>query len=182
MTTARTTTKTAAPKTPAAFGGQAANDAKQTLEANVQAAQEVAAKTVDQAVALTKEQVEKVSKQAFQTYDDLTAFNKDTVEAVVASSQILAKGFETVSKTWVAFAQSSMEQSVSAAKALMTVKTLREAMDLQAEFARTSFDTLVAETTKVSELSVKVANEAIEPISARVNAAVEKFGKAKLAA
>lgn len=174
MTTARTTTKTAAPK--------AANDAKQTLEANVQAAQEVAAKTVDQAVALTKEQVEKVSKQAFQTYDDLTAFNKDTVEAVVASSQILAKGFETVSKTWVAFAQSSMEQSVSAAKALLTVKTLREAMDLQAEFARTSFDTLVAETTKVSELSVKVANEAIEPISARVNAAVEKFGKAKLAA
>ncbi|HYC03179.1 MAG TPA: phasin family protein [Azospirillaceae bacterium] len=178
MTTVRTTAKTTAPKT----ADQVATDAKQTLEANVQAAQEVAAKTVDQAVALTKEQVEKVSKQAFQTYDELTAFNKGTVEAVVASSQILAKGFETVSKTWVAFAQSSMEQSVSAAKALMTVKTLREAMDLQAEFARTSFDTLVAETTKVSELSVKVANEAIEPISARVNAAVEKFGKAKLAA
>ncbi|HYE49246.1 MAG TPA: phasin family protein [Azospirillaceae bacterium] len=161
---------------------QTATDAKQTIEAGVQAAQEVATKNLEQAVAMTKEQVEKVSKQAFQTYDELTSFNKETVDAVIASSQILAKGFETVSKTWVAFAQSSMEQSVSAAKALLTVKTLREAVDLQSEFARTSFDTLVAEATKVSELSVKVANEAIEPISARVNAAVEKFGKAKLAA
>ena len=62
-------------------------------------------------------------------------------------------------------------------QALLAARTLREAVDVQTDWAKTSFDKVVAESTKLSEISVKVANEAAEPINARFNAAIEKLLK-----
>lgn len=124
-----------------------------------------------------QEQAEKVGQQLFQGYDDLASFNKQNVDAIVQSSTVVAKGAEEVSKTVAAFAQSSLEQGVAAGKALMGAKTLKDIIDLQAGFAKQSFDAFMAESSKLSELSVKVTNEALAPINARVNATVEKFGK-----
>lgn len=137
------------------------------------------ARNYEHAIAFTKEQVEKVSQNAFKTYEELTALNKDTVDALVQSSSVVAKGVESLSRAFLAFAQTSLEHSVSTAKALLAVKTLREAVDLQSEFAKSSFDSLVAEATKASELSVKVANEAIQPLSSHVNTVVSKLSKKK---
>ncbi len=134
-----------------------------------------------QAVAYTKEKVEKMSKQVFATFEDVVGFQKENVEAFVASSTILTKGFETLSKEIAAFTQAQYEQSVATTKALFAVKSVKELVDLQTEFAKTSFDALVAEATKVSEAGIKVANEAAEPITARVNATVEKLSKLKAA-
>lgn len=136
---------------------------------------------VDQAIANTKQKVEKMSKQVFSTFEDVAGFQKDNVEAIVASSTILTKGFEALTKEFVAFTQAQYEQSVTATKAIMAVKSVKELVDLQTEFAKTSFDALVAEATKVSETSMKVANEAAQPITARVNATVEKLSKLKAA-
>lgn len=177
-----TTTASRAKKVVADTAVETGAAAQQAAETTVAAAQDAVTKNYEQAVALTKEQVEKASKKAFEAYEELTSFNKETVDALVQSSTVLAKGLENLSKSFVAYAQSSLESSVAATKALLAVKTLREAVDLQSEFAKTSFDTLVSEATKTSELSVKLANEAIEPISARVNAVVTKFGKPRLAA
>lgn len=142
---------------------------------------ETPAKPVDQAIAQTKEKVEKMSKQVFATFEDVVGFQKDNVEAFVASSTILTKGFEALSKELAAFTQAQYEQSVATTKALFAVKSVKELVDLQTEFAKSSFDALVAEATKVSETGFKVANEAAEPITARVNAAVEKLSKLKAA-
>jgi phasin family protein len=57
---------------------------------------------------------------------------------------------------------------------LRCAKTLCEAVDVQTDFAKTTFDKLVVEGMKVSEISVKVANEAALPINARLNAAIER--------
>lgn len=140
-----------------------------------------AAKDVVQAVAYTKEKVEKMSKQVFATFEDVVGFQKDNVEAFVASSTILTKGFEALSKEIAAFTQAQYEQSVATTKALFAVKSVKELVDLQTEFAKSSFDAIVAEATKVSEAGIKVANEAAEPITARVNATVEKLSKLKAA-
>ena len=142
---------------------------------------ETPAKPVDQAIAQTKEKVEKMSKQVFATFEDVVGFQKDNVEAFVASSTILTKGFEALSKEIAAFTQAQYEQSVATTKALFAVKSVKELVDLQTEFAKSSFDAMVAEATKVSETGFKVANEAAEPITARVNAAVEKLSKLKAA-
>jgi len=125
----------------------------------------------------TRERVEKASQTAFKAVEDLQKLSKENLEAYVQASTIVAKGFETLGKAWMAFSQEALEQSAAAAKALLGAKSVKEAVDLQTEFAKTSFDKLVAESTKLSEQTVKTANEAFEPINARFTVAVEKLWK-----
>jgi phasin family protein len=66
---------------------------------------------------------------------------------------------------------------MNAAKAFMGVRSLREAVDLQSEVSRTQFDRLMADSAKLTELSLKVANEAFQPIQARFNVAFEQVLK-----
>lgn len=124
-----------------------------------------------------REQLEKASQTAYRSYDELSRLQKDNWEALVAASQIWFKGAETVSKGWMTLAQDTMENAASTAKAMVGVKSLREAVDLQTEFAKGNFDKFVAESTKMSETVVKVANDAMEPITARMNVTVEKLFK-----
>ena len=124
-----------------------------------------------------REQLEKASQTAYKSYEEITKLQKDNWDAFVASSQIWAKGAEVVGKAWMTLAQDTLENAATTAKAMVGVKSLREAVDLQTDFAKGNFDKFVAESTKLSETVVKVANDAMEPITARVNVTVEKIFK-----
>ncbi|MBI3503897.1 MAG: phasin family protein [Proteobacteria bacterium] len=139
-------------------------------------------KGLEQFFGPAKEQVEKAQAQSTKALEDMTKFSKENLDAVVSASTVYAKGFETFGKAWYAFSQETVEASAAVAKQLLGVKTLKEAVDLQTDFAKTTFDKFVAESTKLSEMSIKVANEALEPINARVNVAVEKLLKPAKAA
>ncbi|MEO0392320.1 MAG: phasin family protein [Pseudomonadota bacterium] len=107
--------------------------------------------------------------------EDFQTMGKDNVEAMVQSTKILTKGMEDLTKAFFDLAQTSMEQSVSASQAMMKAKSLKEVTDLQNDLAKKSFDQFVAEGTKLSELSIKVANDAAEPLASRVNDVVSKM-------
>ncbi|MBL8807820.1 MAG: TIGR01841 family phasin [Rhodospirillales bacterium] len=139
-------------------------------------------KSFDQFVGQAKEQADKVQAQSAKAFEDMAKFSKDNLDAVVSASTVYAKGFETFGKAFYALSQETVEASATVAKALLGAKTLKEAVDLQTDFAKTTFDKFVAESTKLSEMSIKVANEALEPINARVNVAVEKMLKPAVAA
>ena len=127
--------------------------------------------SVEQAVAATKEQVEKASNAALKSYDDFAVYNKEAVDAYVKAGNVMTKGMEDLGKTLFAFAQSQAESNVSAAK------TLNDVVEIQSDLARSQFDAFVAESTKVSEMSLKVANETVEPIQAQFTVVVEKMMK-----
>jgi phasin family protein len=162
-----------------AFDGVEAVAAKQkeTIEAAVKAGTEAMGKGYEQAYSATKEQIEKANEMAFKNYDEFADFGKETYEAVVASSNIFAKGAEVIGKEVAAFAQASVESNMAIANKLFTAKNPQELLDLQGKWAKESFDTLLSETTKLQDMSVKVATETTAPINARVNAAVEKMAK-----
>ena len=150
---------------------------KHTREGQFARGAEQAQQGYDQLFGTTRDQFETASNATFKAFEEFSTFQKDNYEAYVAASTILAKGVENVSKAWVALTQNTLENSAQTAKALLGAKTLREAVDLQNDWAKSNFDKLVAESTKLSELTVKVANEAFGPINSRVNVAVEKMLK-----
>lgn len=117
-------------------------------------------------------------KAAFAGYGDLASANQETLDAVVQAGSVMARGMESFSRELMTFAQASAEANAAVATRMFGVKSLQEAIDLQNAHARDSFDKAVAETSKLTEMSVKVANEAFEPLQARVNVAVEKLLKA----
>ena len=147
------------------------------IEAAVKAGAAAFTQGYEQVYANTKEQLDKVNEFAFKNYDELADFNKDTIEAVIASSNVVAKGVEEVGQEIAAYAQQAAEKNIETAKKLFAVRNVQDALDLQAEWAKTAFDGFVAESAKLQELSLQVSTQASQPISKQVNAAVEKFAK-----
>jgi len=115
-----------------------------------------------------------MSIQSFKGYEDFAAFGKANLEAFVQANTLFAKGIESLSKEVVSLAQSSLESSTAATKAMFAAKTLKDVVELQADFAKTSFEKLVANSTKLGEMTVKLATDSAAPIGARVTAASEK--------
>lgn len=162
-------------------GKKAAEDPAKTIEAVVSASQEAsetvikaATESCEQAFATAQEKVEEMVKG----YDDVAEFGKNTMEAVAASGNAYAKGVEQLATDWFAFSKQSMEQGVAATRAMMGAKTPQEFFNLQTNFAKEQFDSMVSQSTKTGELATKVTQEALEPLNGRVSAAVEKWVKA----
>jgi phasin family protein len=142
----------------------------ETIE-SVKQGTETAAAAFEHAQVNVKEGVQR----AMKTAEQMAQFSQGNVEAVMKSSQILATGLTDMSKLVAASAKASMEESMATFKALTSVKSFKEAIDLQTSFARTSMEKAMTESGKLTEHSLKLAEQAFAPISARVNAAVETF-------
>jgi phasin family protein len=117
--------------------------------------------------------------KAVKNYDQLLGYGKDTVEAYVKSANAAGKGAETFHNEIYAFSKQSIEESISAAKALLGTKSVHEAFELQSDFAKSAFDAYVNELTKLSELFVSTTREAFEPLQGRVAAWVEVVQSAR---
>lgn len=150
---------------------------KETVEAAVKATQEVAEKTYGQAVDLIKEHTEKAQKALYGGYDEYTALGKANYDAYVTAMNTWSKGFEAIGKELYAFGQESVEVSVETGKTVMTCKTVTDLMELQNDVTKKSYDKAVGEMTKISEMSIKTANEAIKPIQVSLTGTFEKLSK-----
>lgn len=161
---------------------QAVAAGKETVEQVVKASTDAATAGYEQAMALSKEHAERASAAAIKGYDEVTQMSKQTVDAFIQAGNIWAKGVENVAKELASYAQERFEVNVATTKKLFGCTTVQEAMDVQTGFLKTSLDTFVAESSKLSELTFRVANEAFEPINARVNVAIERLTKTASAA
>lgn len=153
---------------------------RETIEQVVKASAEAANKGYEKAVALTKDNVDaavKAGADLFKNYEDILGFGKENVEAVIRATTIFAKGMQEASKTGFQTTQETIEESVAVTKAILGARSLKEVVDLQTSFVKTSFDKFVAEGGKLSETGIKLAEEALEPINERMNATVSKLLK-----
>jgi len=109
---------------------------------------------------------------------DFVSFGKANFEAAAESGRILAAGVQDLTKHLVSMATVSYEDAVATAEALGAAKSVKEAIDLQGAHAQASISKVVSEANKVAEASVKLTEQAMAPLTARVAVAVETFAKA----
>ena len=122
-----------------------------------------------------KNAVEKSQKLAAEMGD----FSKGNIEAMVESSKIAAKGMETMGQDVAEYTRKSFEGMTATLKTMASVKSPTELFKIQSDYARSAFDAAIAQTSKNTEMMVKLASDAVQPISSRFAVAVEKV---KLAA
>ena len=79
-----------------------------------------------------------------------------------------------------AYGKKSFETATGAFKSFAAVKSPTELFQLQSDYAKSSFDTLVAESSKLTESWVKLASDVIQPLSSRFAVAAEKVKSAAL--
>ena len=118
------------------------------------------------------------AKEAFEKssamFGDYAEFTKGNVEAVVESGKVLTEGLQDMSTNFVAESRSVFESVSADVKEMAAAKSPTDLIQLQSEMFRKSFDSAVAYGSKNTEAMIKIASDAMAPISGRVSLAVEK--------
>jgi len=114
-------------------------------------------------------------KRSQRVAEELADLARANVEAVVQSGRVAAEGARSIGQNVVASSRDGVEQAADAIRSLAEAKSPTEYLQLQGEFARASFDRMVAESSKLTESFVKLAGEAFQPLSNRASANAERF-------
>jgi len=138
--------------------------------------------TTDQATAQATQMFGDVNARAkgamekgAQMVEELSAFNKGNLEAMVESSKIAARGLESLGQDAAAYAKTAFEQQTAAWRTLSGVKSPTEFLKVQGDLVRQSFDQLVAQGSRQTETMLKLAGEVAQPLSNRFAVAAEKI-------
>ncbi|MBV8504303.1 MAG: phasin family protein [Alphaproteobacteria bacterium] len=91
-------------------------------------------------------------------------FEGDAAAALAQSQAALARGLEALSAEMAGLALSGMNVLARTATKLLAVKTLSDAIEVNAGFTCSSLETLVGGSAKLSELGVKLAAETSQPL------------------
>ncbi len=103
---------------------------------------------------------------------------KEQMDALMQSGNIAMKGFEDIFKTCMQMAQTSAEKNAQAMKSIFGCKTLNEFTEAQNRIAQQGFDDFMVTTTRLSELAVKMATDAFEPINDQFSRTIKKASEA----
>ncbi len=106
--------------------------------------------------------------------EEMADFARGNVEAMLASARAAAKAGEALGAEMADYGRKSMESATAAFKGFAAVKSPTELFQLQSDYAKASFDSAVAEASKLSETVMKHAGEIAQPISNRYALAAEK--------
>ena len=90
-------------------------------------------------------------------------FESDAAAALAQSQAALARGLEALSAEMAGLALSGMSVLARTATKLLAVKTLSDAIEVNAGFTCSSLETLVGGSAKLSELGAKLAAETSQP-------------------
>lgn len=125
----------------------------------------------------TMDQVNRAADNMFKAAEDAAAFGRGNVEALAKATQAYVSGVQDLSRQTMAMVQGLADQSLESAKALSGVRSLKDAAEIQAGLARAAFERTIADTTKLQETALKVAEQSFAPLSARMTLAVEKMSR-----
>jgi phasin family protein len=128
------------------------------------------ADAIEAALKNSTEAVKEGFDKAVQGYDQLISFSKDNVEAAIKSATLAGKGFEAINTEVFAFSRQTVEEGVEVTKAVFAAKSVQQALEIQAGYAKAAFETYIAECITVRELALSTAKEAAEPLQARATA------------
>jgi phasin family protein len=136
------------------------------------------AKTKKPAVAATSAKANgEAAAVLFAGYEELADLGRENMAAVMRANTALSSGLEAIGKEVILYARSSFEQAAETATALLGAKTFEDVFQLNSQFAKDNFERMIERSAKLSEMGIKLANEALAPLGGRVEATIHKLGK-----
>jgi phasin family protein len=101
-------------------------------------------------------------------FEQIQQFGKEQVEAVQAATSEFAKGLQAIATEASEYSKKSIENSSAFVAKLSATKQIDEALKLQAEFAKTSYEDFIAQSAKLGELYTNFAKQAFKPVESAI--------------
>ena len=100
--------------------------------------------------------------------EDIQTYGKEHLETVAASASNMQSGVQAIATAYGDYAKKSYEDGKSFAEKLSGVKSLDKAVEAQTEFARSAYETFVAESQKIAGLYTDLAKQTFKPLEGMV--------------
>ena len=113
----------------------------------------------------------------FKGYEHWADLGRENFAAVLKANAALSEGLEAIGKEVILYARRSFEQAAETATALLGAKTIEDVVQLNTAYAKANLEGLIEGSARLSEMGMKVANEAMAPLGGRVEAAIQKLSK-----
>ena len=100
--------------------------------------------------------------------EDIQSYGKDHMETVVASATTVQNGLQAIASAYGDYTKRSFEDTKSFVEKLSGVKSLDKAIEAQTEFAKSAYETFVAESQKIAGLYTDLAKQTYKPFEGLV--------------
>ena len=100
--------------------------------------------------------------------EEIQQYGKEHFETVVASANTLQSGFQAIATAYGDYTKKSFEDGKSFVEKLAGVKSLDKAIEVQTEYAKSAYETFVAESQKIAGLYADLAKQTYKPLEGLV--------------
>ena len=100
--------------------------------------------------------------------EDIQQYAKEHLETVVASATTLQTGFQAIANAHGDYTKKSFEDTKSFVEKLSGVKSLDKAIEAQTEYAKSAYETFLAESQKIAGLYSDLAKQTFKPLEGMV--------------
>lgn len=125
----------------------------------------------------TQDQMEKVTRAATQQAEEMADFSKSGFEAWMKSTNIFMDGATSLFKTMSNYGNEAREKQAAAIKEFMACKTLNDMTETSTRVAQQSLEQVMSGATELSERSIKLCMDALEPINDQISKGFQKTAK-----
>jgi len=100
--------------------------------------------------------------------EDIQQYGKEQFDTAVASATNLQNGFQAIASAYGDYTRKSFEDTKSFVEKLSGVKSLDKAIEAQTEFAKSAYETFVADSQKIAGLYGDLAKQVFKPMEGLV--------------
>ncbi|MDP1868013.1 MAG: phasin family protein [Bradyrhizobium sp.] len=100
--------------------------------------------------------------------EDIQQYGKAQFETVVASATTMQNGIQAIASAYGDYTKKSFEDTKSMVEKLSGVKSLDKAIEVQTDFAKSAYETFVAESQKIAGLYSDLAKQTFKPFEGMV--------------
>jgi hypothetical protein len=99
--------------------------------------------------------------------DDMQKFGKDNVDASLKTLSAVSKSFQTIAIESADYAKKTFEEGTAVTEKLAGAKSLDKIMEVQADYLKSAYEGFVAQSAKLGQLYVDLAQEVYKPFEAQ---------------
>jgi hypothetical protein len=100
--------------------------------------------------------------------EDFQNYGKEQFENAVASATTVQSGLSAIATAYGDYTKKSYEDTKSFVEKLSGVRSLDKAIEAQSEFAKTAYETFVADSQKIAGLYGDIAKQVFKPLESLV--------------
>ncbi len=110
-------------------------------------------------------------------YEDAGKMTKEAMDNALKSFAAMSKGFQQISTETADFTKRSYETQTAMMEKIFQAKTLDKTIELQSEYAKTTYETWVAQMTKIGDIYADIAKQTYKPFEQTVAASSDTMTK-----